>query len=152
LIFAKINHFWIWDEQQHRLQDITTKGYWCFNHICGLPTKHGVEKPMFDYEKLLYDSLLVNNYSTILNHNFKHKHLWVKKSTGLGVTEFFLRLMAWLCVRNDDYRNSQMCIATGPNIDIAIKLIKRMKGLFEPKLGVTFDSKETVLELKRLQN
>jgi hypothetical protein len=40
-----------------------------------------------------------------------------------------------------------MCIVTGPNIDIAIKLIKRMKALFEPKLGVTFDSKETVLEL-----
>ena len=36
----------------------------------------------------------------------------------------------------------------GRDIDIvAIKLIKRMKGLFEPKLGVTFDSKETVLEL-----
>ena len=55
--------------------------------------------------------------------------------------------MAWLCLINNDYRNSQMCIVTGPNIDIAIKLIKRMKGLFEPKLGVTFDSKETVLEL-----
>ena len=48
---------------------------------------------------------------------------------------------------NDDYRNSQMCIVTGANIDIAIKLIKRMKGLFEPKLGLTFSSKETVLEL-----
>jgi hypothetical protein len=55
--------------------------------------------------------------------------------------------MAWLCLRNDDYKNSQMCIVTGPNIDIAIKLIKRMKGLFEPKLHVTFDIKETVLEL-----
>src|SRR5918911_4353357 len=55
--------------------------------------------------------------------------------------------MAWLCLRNNDYQNSQMCIVTGPNIDIAIKLIKRMKGLFEPKLHVTFDSKETVLEL-----
>src|SRR5918912_167356 len=40
-----------------------------------------------------------------------------------------------------------MCIVTGPNIDIAIKLIKRMKALFEPKLHVIFDSKETVLEL-----
>jgi Terminase RNaseH-like domain len=55
--------------------------------------------------------------------------------------------MAWLCLRNDDYKNSQMCIVTGPNIDIAIKLIKRMKALFEPKLHVTFDIKETVLEL-----
>jgi hypothetical protein len=40
-----------------------------------------------------------------------------------------------------------MCIVTGPNQDIAIKLIKRMKALFEPKLGVTFANKETVLEL-----
>jgi hypothetical protein len=58
-----------------------------------------------------------------------------------------LRLMAWLCLRNKGYRNSQMCIVTGPNIDIAIKLIKRIKGLFEPKLGLTFANKETVLEL-----
>ena len=94
-----------------------------------------------------YDALLINGYSNVLNHSFKHKHLFVKKSTGFGVSEFFLRLMAWLCLRNNDYRNSQMCIVTGPNIDIAIKLIKRMKGLFEPNLGVTFDSKETVLEL-----
>ena len=40
-----------------------------------------------------------------------------------------------------------MCIVTGPNQDIAIKLIKRMKGLFEHKLGITFANKETVLEL-----
>ena len=82
-----------------------------------------------------------------LKHNFKHKHLWVKKATGLGVTEFFLRLMAWLCLeRMTTYRNSQMCIVTGPNHDIAIKLIKRMKGLFEPH-NIIFDNKETVLEL-----
>jgi hypothetical protein len=102
--------FWVWNVEEHITEDVNTKGDCCFNHICGLPTKHGVEKPMFDYEKLLYDSLLVNNYSNILNHTFKHKHLWVKKASGLGVTEFFLRLMAWLCLRNDDYRNSQMCI------------------------------------------
>jgi hypothetical protein len=137
--------FWIWDKQQHKQEDIKTDGDCCFNHIIGLPTKEGEEKPLFDYEKILYDSILVNDVSN--HNNFKHKHLWVKKATGLGVTEFFLRLMAWLCLRNDDYRNSQMCIVTGPNIDIAIKLIKRMKALFEPKLHVTFDSKETVLEL-----
>ena len=78
---------------------------------------------------------------------FKEKHLWVKKSTGLGISEFFLRLMAWFALKNDEYKNSQMVIVTGPNIDLAIKLIKRMKGLFTEKLDVTFDSKETVLEL-----
>jgi hypothetical protein len=55
--------------------------------------------------------------------------------------------MAWLCFYNDDYRGSQMVIVTGPNQELAIKLIKRMKGLFADKLGVTFESKETLLEL-----
>jgi hypothetical protein len=139
--------FWMWDIDEHKLEDIKTSGDCCFNHIIGLPTKENSEKPIFDYENLLYDSLLVADFYNRLHHAFKHKHLWVKKSTGLGVTEFFLRLMAWLCLRNNDYQNSQMCIVTGPNIDIAIKLIKRMKALFEPTLGITFDSKETVLEL-----
>ena len=139
--------FWIWDQQQHRLEDIKTNGYCCFNHIIGLPTKDGLEKPIFDYQELLYEALLSPYICNPLNHDFKDKHLWIKKATGLGVTELFLRFMAWLCLRDSNYRNSQMCIVTGPNIDIAIKLIKRMKSLFERKLGLTFANKETVLEL-----
>jgi hypothetical protein len=92
--------FWIWNIEEHKQQDIITNGYCCFNHIIGLPTKEGEEKAIFDYEKILYDSILVDDVS----NNFKHKHLWVKKATGLGVTEFFLRLMAWLCLRNNDYQ------------------------------------------------
>ena len=139
--------FWIWDKARHKEKDRANKGDCCLNHIIGLPRKDRVEKSIFDYEKLLYDSLLMPEFYNPSKHNFKHKHLWVKKATGLGVTEFMLRLMAWLCLRNNDYRNSQMCIVTGPNQDIAIKLIKRMKGLFEHKLGITFANKETVLEL-----
>jgi late competence protein required for DNA uptake (superfamily II DNA/RNA helicase) len=71
-------------------------------------------------------------------NDFKDKHLWVKKATGLGVTEFMLRLMAWLCTSENHFRNCQMCIVTGPNIDIAIKLIKRLKNIFQTKLGLTF--------------
>ena len=41
---------------------------------------------------------------------FKDKHLYVLKSTGLGVSEFILRLMAWLCVKDDPYSNSQMLL------------------------------------------
>jgi hypothetical protein len=55
--------------------------------------------------------------------------------------------MAWLCLRNDECKGSQMVIVTGPNQELAIKLIKRMKGLFDGKLNIQFDSKETVLEL-----
>jgi hypothetical protein len=115
--------FWMWDRQQHRQEDIKTKGDCCFNHILGLPTKDKVEKPLFDYEKLLYDSLLIPDFYNPLKHTFKQKHLWVKKATGLGVTEFFLRFMAWLCLKDNSYRNSQMCIVTGPNQDIAMLLL-----------------------------
>jgi hypothetical protein len=81
----------------------------------------------------VYDSLLIPNINNTLNQDFKHRHLWVKKATGLGVTEFFLRLMAWLCLKDDTYHNAQMCIVTGPNQDIAIKLIKRMIALSESR-------------------
>ena len=74
--------------------------------------------------------------------SFKDKHLWVKKSTGLGVTEFMLRIMAWLCTKDGHFVNSQICIVTGPNQDIAIKLIKRLKAIFERKVGLTFDKKK----------
>ena len=139
--------FWIWNIDEHRSEYAKTDGFCCMQHVIGLPEKDGIPKPMFDYEKTLYEALMINESHNPLNHAFKHKHLWVLKSTGLGVTEFFLRVMAWLALRNDDYRNSQMVIVTGPNQDIAIKLIRRMKALFEPKLGITFDSKETALTL-----
>jgi terminase large subunit-like protein len=134
--------FWIWNIEEHKLQDIRTKGDCCFNHIVGLPKKNGKEFPMFDYQKTIYDTLLLSKE----RNDFRNKHLWVKKATGLGVTEFFLRLIAWLCLRNDDYQNSQVCIVTGPNIDISIKLIRRLKALFEPH-SIYFQTKETILQL-----
>ena len=150
--------FWEWGRKEHKRMDVAHKGQCCFNHIIGLPKKDGVEKPLYDYESLLYRALLTPGYlnsspSSLTRepdnvmHPFKEKHLWVKKATGLGVTEFMLRFMAWLCLRNDDYRNSQMVVVTGPNESLAIKLVKRMKLLFTDKLGVTFDSKETVINL-----
>jgi hypothetical protein len=105
-----------------------------FNHVIGLPEKNGQPFPLFDYEQLIFNELQ------------NHKHIWIKKATGLGVTEFMLRYMAWLCLRDNTYRNATMPIVCGPNQDIAIKLIKRIKNMFEP-LGVLFDSKETVVEL-----
>jgi hypothetical protein len=149
--------FWYWDVATHENKDRMHRGDCCFNHIIGLPRKDGVKKPLFDYEKQIYWALrpaYLNNRHRVERYSpedvlypFREKHLWILKATGLGVTEFMLRFMAWLCVRNDDYRDSQMVIVTGPNQELAIKLIKRMKGLFADKLDITFDTKETVLEL-----
>ena len=62
--------FWIWDQQEHRKADIITNGFCCFNHTLGLPTKEGIDKPLFDYEKIIFDSLITAN----------NKHIWIKKS------------------------------------------------------------------------
>jgi hypothetical protein len=40
-----------------------------------------------------------------------------------------------------------MCIVTGPRIELAVTLINRMKALFHEHLYLTFDMKETVIEL-----
>jgi hypothetical protein len=80
---------WIWNQQQRKLEDIRTNGHCCFNHIIGLPRKDGNDKPLYDYEKIIFDSLLGHNGN--INHN---KHIWIKKATGLGISEFMLRFMA----------------------------------------------------------
>src|ERR671929_318371 len=55
--------------------------------------------------------------------------------------------MSWLCLKDNALSGSQMCIVTGPRIDLAIALIDRMKRLFAGKGLITFDTKETVIEL-----
>ena len=113
--------FWIWNKEEHKLEDTRTNGDCCFNHIIGLPQKDGDDKPLYDYEQLIFAALMgkANN-----------KHLWIKKATGLGVSEFMLRFMPWLCLKDNSLSGSQMCIVTGPRIELAIALIDRMKGLF----------------------
>jgi hypothetical protein len=150
--------FWEWGKKEHKRMDVAHNGNCCMQHIIGLPKKNGIELPLFDYQVMLLEALLnpgfLNSDPKLSSSDpknvlypFKVKHLFVKKGTGMGVSELFLRFMAWLCLYNDDYQNSQMVIVTGPNQELAIKLIKRMKNLFTDKLGVTFDTKETVIEL-----
>jgi hypothetical protein len=135
--------FWIWDQDEHRAQFLKKEGKCCFNHIIGLPVKDKKEHPLYDYEKLLFDQLFTNNGSL----PFKDKHLWVLKSTGLGITEFFLRVIGWLCVKDDSLKGSQICIVTGPRVELSITLIDRLKAIFYNRLGIIFSNKETVLEL-----
>jgi hypothetical protein len=106
-----------------------------FNHTIGLPKKNGQDIPLFDYEQLLYDTLQT------------HKYVWIKKATGLGITEFMLRYIAWSCVRDRALQGSQMCIVTGPRIDLAIGLIDRMKSYFVGRLLNMSHTKETVIEI-----
>ena len=90
-------------------------------------------------------------YDSLITHSEPNKHLWIKKAAGLGISEFMLRFMAWLCLKDNALSGSQMCIVTGPRIDLAIGLIDRMKKLFQLKLGIIFDTRETVIELNNVR-
>src|SRR5215213_1827311 len=134
--------FWIWDKAEHekrfdswlvgRQRGLKDARPCCFQHAIGLPRKNGVPKPLFDYEKEIYDALQ------------QRKYVWIKKATGLGITEVMLRWASWLCLKDDKLKGSQMCIVTGPRIELAITLINRLNRLFS---DVKFDDKETVCEL-----
>jgi hypothetical protein len=88
--------FWIWDTAEHNKEYKETGGLCCFTDIVGRSQKSGREYPLFDYQQLLYNTLMSESGS------FKDKHLYLPMSTGIGASEMFLRLMAWLCTRNDD--------------------------------------------------
>jgi hypothetical protein len=118
--------FWIWNIEEHKREDIITNGDSCFNHIIGLPLKDGINKPLYNYQRIIFDALVAQNS----NDNSYNKHLWLKKATGLGISEFVVRFMAWLCLKDGALSGSQMCIVTGPRIDLAIALMDRMKKLF----------------------
>jgi hypothetical protein len=57
--------------------------------------------------------------------------------------------MAWLCLKDNTLAGSQMCIVTGPRIDLAIALIDRMKKLFAGKIG--FSTQELRLFLEEMK-
>jgi hypothetical protein len=68
--------FWIWEIHEHKKEDINTKGNCCFNHIIGLPQKDSVDKPLYDYEKIIFDYLVTQNS----NINPCNKHVWIKSN------------------------------------------------------------------------
>jgi len=102
----------------------------------GRPIKRGEPQPIYDYEQDIIDRLDSNIT----------KHLWIVKSTGLGITELILRYIAYRCTRDDQFRGQSIPVIVGPNLDLAIKLIRRLKKLFEPH-SVFFEDKQTVLNL-----
>lgn len=124
--------FWIWDKSIHEKLFDTTGGGCCFWHIIGLPEKeHLIGKKatgqeilevrqhgMKHYEKEWFDAMKENRY------------IWIKKAAGMGATTFFLGYMAWLCLRNDDWKDASMGIVTGPRINLAVDEIKRIPQLF----------------------
>ena len=126
----------VWEQQQKELEEefvdfpeyrgLTFQEFWE-----ALPNK----LEYFDYEEELTD-ILANN-----------KKLWIKKATGLGITEWTIRWIAWNCLKDDKWRDTQVdvsaVIITGANQDLTNKVVGRMKSLFNSE----FKTKESVVIL-----
>jgi hypothetical protein len=61
--------FWIWNVEQHRQEDIITNGDCCFNHIIGLAQRNGADKPLYNYKKIIFDSLIASSFDTKIIKN-----------------------------------------------------------------------------------
>jgi len=95
-----------------------------------------IEMQFFDYEVQIEKALEDGKY------------IWIKKSTGLGITEFMIRWIAWNCLKDDVWKDEQIDVnvvmVTGPRIDLSITIMNRLKNLF---VNHEFRSKETVCKL-----
>jgi hypothetical protein len=129
--------FWIWNREEHYKKAVETNSKCCFNHLIGLPKLDGIDKPMFPYEQELYDAL--QNYRDIC----------IKKSRGIGGSEFILRYLIWLALsQNSTYRDKRFHIVTGPRIDIASNLIKRTRDIVSANYPqLVRDTKEVIADI-----
>lgn len=107
-------------------RNMTFKEFWL-----ALPRK----LEFFDYEEELYNDVTNN------------KKVWVKKATGLGITEFFTRWVAWNCLKDNQWRESQVDVSaifiTGARQELTNQIIGRIKNLFD----YDFKDKESVVIL-----
>ena len=106
-----------------------------FNEKIGMPlnTKTKLHTKIYQYEDDLIESIL------------KHRMVWVKKATGLGITEIINRFIAWMCTRDDQFRDNQIDVSvvifTGTRTRLAVQIIDRIKGLFKDHI---FEERETI--------
>ena len=131
--------FYCWDDKKFGLHDC------CFNHIVGLPlgNKDGKEKPFWEYHKKTIDALFDDSFQD----RKKRRHVRVKKATGLAFSELGIRLISWLALSSNIYRNTQIAIVNGPNIDVSVALMRRLRGIFSQNLGIELKGKETRVTL-----
>ena len=145
-------------ELYDKYYDAQFENSWCcFNHAVGLPRKHGMPNPMYEYDLILYYYMFMHKWTDVDPDNgFEtamtgYRRIAWLKSRGLGGSELHIRLMPWLCLRDDVLRNSSMAVITGPRIFLAVDILSRMKNLFYNKLGISFPYNSLTLWLNRVK-
>jgi hypothetical protein len=119
--------------QEHLKLYDEMNGRCCFNHFIGMPEKHGKVFPFFEYEKVLWD-----DFEKSLNGESPQRLFAVLKATGIGMTEYIIRVMAWMAVSSGKYHGARFAIIAGIRMIIAEGVIDRFVNLFHrfPFLGI----------------
>lgn len=84
------------------------------------------------------------------NNNNRNKRVAIAKATNLGLTELMIRIMLYKATVNDDLRGSTMCILVGPNFQLALRIMDRIRQLLGRKLGLVFDSAQDKIVLNNV--
>jgi len=131
------------DKQYHLDKCLETNGRCCYNHYIGLPMRMGERKPIFDYQYNMVEKVFEKyNISAIL------------KATGMGISEISIRYCDWKAhtAREKNYKNSTIAIVVGPNINLAKKIIRRWKRLYQDRLKVFWNTTATTITIPSHNN
>lgn len=128
--------------QEHLTEYDRTNGRCCFNHFIGMPEKNGKIFPFFEYQKIVWE-----DFEKSLKGESSQRLFAVLKATGLGFTEFIIRVMAWLAVSSNRFRGKRFAIIAGIRMIIAEGIIDRFVGLFHrfPFLGIRSAKAKTLI-------
>lgn len=134
-------HFDLTREEHLKLYD-EKRGRCCFNHFIGMPQKHDKTFPFFEYQKIVW-----NDFRASLDGKSEQKLFAVLKATGLGFTEFMIRIMAWMAVTSNRFRGKRFAVIAGIRQIIAEIIIGRLVSLFNrfPFLGIKQSKAKTIL-------
>jgi hypothetical protein len=120
--------FWIWDQEKHEneFDRILTQSFskigsekvaCCFNHLVGLPVKNSISHPIYLWQQELLNALQ------------SHKLIAILKGRGVGASEFLLRYIMWLCLKDDQLQGKSVIVVTGIREDLSLELLRRYRNL-----------------------
>lgn len=140
LLLSKLRDkpFWIKNPELHRKEYIKSKqdeNYCCCFWHQFQPTKHSMPQKCHDFEQDII-TLLEGDV-----HNGGVRYLAILKSVGLGITTLCLYWLVWRAIRDDLWNGKTVAIVVGPNMDLALKMIKRIRTMFEEYHGIYIESK-----------
>jgi len=101
-----------------------------------------------EYERIFFEALESGEPENIKTAKKVYRKVRIKKATGLGITEFMARYVAWKCLKDDIWKNQQIDVSviliTGADQELSNTIIGRIKALFS---GIEFKSKESLIIL-----